>query len=195
MADLKEIAEVAYRQIFQNATAATSIKKEDFLSIARHRYAYEMFLMSKDLERLDGVFEIPTALLRKADLTVINGQIDISQLKIFRSFQGDLWLGRVGTGECDCSYVKHSVNISNILCDTDYHGNSKPFVVIGDTIEFPQGTFAKTVPIIYASNGADVNGSIEVDDAVGDRVSEYLWKRYSNRLPEDRTNNANTNIP
>lgn len=195
MADLKEIAEVAYAQIYPNAgTSAPSVKREHFLSVARTRYAFEMYLLSKELSRSEGLFEIPTALLREADLAIVDDEADISSLKIFRSFEGDHWIGAVGGFACGCEYIKYSVNLNNILgCDSEYKGNKRSYTVVGNKIKFPDGTHSKTVPIIYASNGTDLNDGILVDDAVADRVSEYLWKRYSGRIPEDRTNNSNSN--
>lgn len=193
MAGLKEISQVAYDQIYPNAGATTAVKVEHFIVVAKTRYAYEMFLLSKELKRSEGEWEIPSALLRESTLDIINNEADISALKIFRSFEGDTWIQKLGDQiNCDCVYTKHSVNLSNILCDDEYLGNTKPFTVVGNKIKFPKGTHGKTVPIIYASNGEDIDDEILVDDAIGDRVGDYLFKRFSGRLPEDRTNNTNS---
>lgn len=192
--DLNQIAQIAYDQVYPNAEQATSVKVEHFIETAKTRYAYEMFLLSKELKRADGEWNIPDTLLREDTLTIENNEADISALKIFKSFEGGLWIAKLGDFSCDCGYTKHTVNLSNILCDDEYHGNSKPYVPIGKKIKFPFGSHGKTVPIIYASSGEDVEGEIEVDDAIADRVGDYLWKRFTGKLPEDRTVNSNANV-
>lgn len=193
MANINEIAQIAYDQIYPNAEQATSVKVEHFIQTALTRYAYEMFLLSKELKRADGEWDIPDTLLREDILTIVNNEADISALKIFTSFEGGKWISKVGDFGCDCGYIKHTVNMSNILCDDEYNGNSKTYVIIGKKIKFPHGAHGKTAPIIYASSGEDVDGDIEVDDAIGDRVGDYLFKRFSGRIPADRTENSNEN--
>lgn len=193
MAGLKEITEVVYNQVYPNAEANTAIQLEHMLVVAKSRYAHEMFIISKELKRSEGEWEIPDSLLREATLDVVNDEADISLLKIFKSLDG-LWIARVGDYGCDCGYTKHSVNLSNILCDDEYHGNSKPYVPVGKKIKFPFGAHGKTVPITYGSNGEDIDDEIECDDVIGDRVGDYLWKRFSGKLPADRTLNSNENL-
>jgi len=194
MASLKEIAAIAYDQVYPNADQNAAIQVEHFIQTALTRYAFELFLTSKELKRVDGEWEIPDVLLREATLNIENNEADLSGLKIFTSFDGGKWISMVGDFGCDCGYIKHSVNLANILCNDEYDGNKKTYVPIGRKLKFPKGVHGNTVPIIYASSGEDVDGDIEVDDAIGDRVGEYLWKRFSGRIPEDRTQNSNTNV-
>lgn len=193
MAGLKEICQVAYDQIYPNAEANTAIQLEHFLVVAKTRYAHEMFIISKELKRSEGEWEIPDSLLREATLDIVDNEADISGIKIFKSLDG-LWIARLGDYGCECGYTKHSANVSHLLCDEDYHGNSKPYTPIGNKIKFPYGTHGKTVPITYGSNGEDLDDEIYVDDIVGDRVGDYLFKRFSGKLPEDRTLNSNANV-
>jgi hypothetical protein len=192
MAGLLSISQVVYDQVFPNASVQTSVKVDHVFEEAKLRYAFEMFIQSKELARLEGGWEIPSALLRDATLTIEKNEADVSALNIFRSFEGDMWIQSIGEFGCECSYVNQSVNISKMLCDDEYLGNSKPYTVIGKKIKFPKGSHEKTLPIIYASNGEDIDGDVEVDDSIGALVSDYLWKRFTNRLPEDRTNNSNS---
>jgi hypothetical protein len=195
MADLLSISQVIYDQVFPNATAQTSVKVDHVIEEAKIRYAYEMWLRSKISAREDGGWEVPSSLLREADLEIVNNEADISDLKIFRSFDGDMWVQGIGGFNCECTYMRQSVNLSKMLCDDEYLGNAKPYIAVGTKIKFPKGAHAKTIPIIYASSGEDLGDEIQVDDGIGGLVSDYLWKRFTNRLPEDRTNDSNTNRP
>lgn len=195
MSNLKEIAQVNYDQIYPNATAETSIKVDHFISEGKNRYAWELFRISKEEKRSEGEWEIPSVLWREADVEVVNDKADISMLNIFRSFEGDTWIGNIGGIGCECNYLRQSVNLGQILCDEDYWGNDKPYYVIGQSIKFPVGAHKSTLPITYASNGEDLEDEIEIDDAIGALVSEYLYKKFSGKLPEDRTADSNSNRP
>ena len=195
MSNLKEIAQVNYDQIYPNATAQTSVKVEHFISEALTRYAWEMFRISKEVKRSEGEWEIPSALLRRANIDVVDNVADISSLNIFRSFEGDSWISNIGGLDGECSYIRQTVNIASMLLDDEFLGNSKPYTVIGNSIEFPKGSHKKTIPIIYASNGSDLDDEIEVDDAIGALVSEYIYKKFSGKFPEDRTQDSNSNRP
>ena len=195
MADLLTIAQTVYDEVFPNASVQTSVKVDHVIEVAKTRYAFEMWLQSKELARLEGGWEVPSALLRDATIEVKDNEADISALNIFRSFEGDSWVQSIGEFGCECNYMRMSVNISKMMCDDEYLGNSKPYIVVGKKIKFPKGAHAKQLPIIYASNGEDLEDEIEVDDAIGALVSDYLWKRFTNRLPEDRSNDSNSNRP
>lgn len=195
MASLLSISEVVYDQVFPNATPQTSVKVDHVIEEAKLRYAFEMWLRSKELARLEGEWEVPSALLRDATVKVENNEADISALKIFRSFEGDSWIQSIGEIGCDCSYVRHSMNVSKMLCDDEYLGNSKPYIPLAKKIKFPKGAHQKELPIVYASSGEDIEGDVEIDDGIAALVSDYLFKRFANRLPEDRTVDANTNTP
>lgn len=191
--DLQSIAQVVYDQIYGNNTAQNAIKVEHFIEVAKSRYAYEMWLQSKTLGRAEGEWEIPSAILRDGEIEVKDNEADISALNIFRSFEGDLWIQNIGGLDCECDYIKQSVNLNQMLCDDEYLQGKWPFVVVGKKIKFPKGSHSKTLPIIYASNGTDIENEIEVDDAIGDLVGDYLFKRFSGKLPVDRTNDSNEN--
>lgn len=195
MADLKSISQVCYDQLYPNATMQTSIKVEHFIEEAKIRYAWEMFRMSKEVKRAEGEWEVPSALLRQSNLDIIDNEADISDLKIFRSFDGDMWIANIGGIGSDCNYIRMSVNQSQMLLDDEYTGNGHPYTIIGKTIIFPKGTHKKTVPMIYASNGEDLDDKIEVDDAIGALVSDYIYKKFSGKLPEDRSADSNSNTP
>lgn len=195
MADLKSISQVCYDQVYPNATAQTSVKVEHFIEEAKVRYAWEMYRISKETKRAEGEWEIPSALFRQTNLTIKDNVADISDLQIFRSFDGDIWIGNIGGIGSECNYIRQSVNISNMLLDDEYIGNGHPYIVVGQSIMFPKGTHKQTIPIIYASNGEDADDKIAVDDAIGALVSDYLYKRFAGKLPEDRSADSNTNKP
>jgi hypothetical protein len=194
MASLFEICQQVYDSVYPNASIQTSVKVDHLIVESKVRYAYEMWLQSKISAREDGGWEVPSVLLQDATIEVKDNEADISALNIFRSFEGDVWIQSIGGMDCECSYMKQSVNISKMLCDDEYLGNSKPYIIVGKKIKFPKGTHEKSLPIVYASNGEGIDGDIEVDDAIGALVSDYLWKRFTNRLPEDRTQNSNSNV-
>lgn len=192
MAELLSIAQVVYDQVYPNASIQTSVKVEHFIEVAKDRYAYELWLQMKIDQQTEGDWEIPSSLWREVTLPIENDEADLSSLKIFRSFRGDAWL-KVNAFDCECEYMRQSLNLSRILCDDEYLGNAKPYVVVGTKIKFPKGTHATELPIVYASNGSGLDDRIQVDDAIGALVGDYLWKRFTGRLPEDKTENSNTN--
>lgn len=195
MADLKSIAQVSYDQVYPNASQQTSVKLEHFIEAAKSKYAWELWRQSKELKRADGEWEIPSVLFRQDEIEVIDNVADISGLSIFKTQDGDTWISNIGGIACDCAYIKQTVNLAQILCDSDYHGNGKPYVVIGNKISFPSGSHKSKLPIIYASNGDDIDDEIPVDDMTAELVGIYLFQRFSNRLPEDRSNDSNSNKP
>lgn len=193
MSNLKEIAQVSYDQVYPNASIQTSIKVEHFIVAAKARYAWELFRISKEERRSEGEWEIPSTLWRESDIEVKDDKADISLLNIFRSFEGDVWIGNIGGINCECNYLKKSVNLAQILCDDEYNGNARPYYVVGKSIKFPAGVHSPTLPMIYASDGTDLDDDIEIDDMIGDLIGNYLVQRFSNRMPEDRTANSNSN--
>lgn len=193
MTNLKEIAAVAYEQVYPNPTIQTPIKVEHFIEAAKYKLAYELWRLSKELKRSEGEWEIPTSLLRQGDIEVKENVADISGLSVFRTSDGETWISNIGGINCECSYLKQTVNLAQIICDDDYLGNGKPYVIIGDKISFPKGSHKATLPIIYASNGEDLNGEIPIDDTTAELVSIYLVQRFSNKLPVDETANDNAN--
>lgn len=193
--NLLSIAQVNYDLVYPNASAQTSIKVEHFIEEAKIRYAWELFRLSHEIKRAEGEYEIPSTLWKDATITVVDNVADISELNIFRSFDGDSWIGNIGGFNCECSYLRQTVNLSQILCDPDYWGNDKPYFVVGKSIKFPAGVHKTTLPITYASNGEDVDDMIEVDDAIGALISEYLYKKFSGKFPEDRSADSNSNRP
>lgn len=193
MASLKEISQVAYDQTYPNASIQTSVKVEHFIEAAKSKYAFELWRMSKELKRSEGEFDIPSSLLRQGEIEVKDNVADISNIHVFRTSDGETWISNIGGIGCECNYIKKTVNISQILCDDEYDGNGKPFVVVGDKINFPKGTHKSTLPIIYASSGDDLNEEIPIDDTTAELVSIYLVQRFSNKLPTDETANDNSN--
>lgn len=194
MADLKSISQVNYDQIYPNATSQTSVKVEHLIEEAKIRYAWELFRISKETKRADGEWEIPSALWREATIEIKDNQADISELAIFRSLEGDTWIGNIGGIGSDCNYLRLTLNLSQSF-DDEYTGNSKPYTVVGNVIKFPKGTHKSSIPIIYATNGSDLDDEIPVDDAIGALVSDYLFKKFSGKLPEDRSADSNSNKP
>lgn len=194
MADLKSIAQVNYDQIYPNATSQTSVKVEHLIEEAKTRYAWELFKIGKETKRADGEWEIPSDLWREANIEVEDNEADLSGLNIFRSFEGDSWVGNIGGLGSDCKYMRLTLNLSQAF-DDEYLGNSRSYIVVGEKIKFPQGAHKSPLPIIYATNGGDLDEEIQVDDAVGALVSDYLFKKFSGKLPEDRSADSNTNKP
>lgn len=193
MANLKEISAAVYGKVYPNATIQTPVKVEHFIEAAKSKYAFELWRLSKELKRSEGEWDIPSALLRQGEIEVKDNVADISNIHVFRTSDGETWIGNIGGIGCECNYIKKTVNLSQILCDDEYDGNGKPFVVIGDKINFPQGVHKSKLPIIYASSGDDLNEEIPIDDTTAELVSIYLDQRFSNKMPTDETVNDNSN--
>lgn len=193
MSDLLSICQVSYDEVYPNATAQTAIKVEHFIEAGKSKYAFELWRISKEEKRSEGEWDIPSMLLRESEIEVIENTADISNLKIFRSLQGDTWIQSLGGFDSDCTYIRQTINVSRMLLDDEYLGNSKPYTVIGDSIKFPKGTHSKKIPIIYASNGQDLEDKVLIDDAIGEIVGIYLVQRFSNKLPADRSADSNEN--
>lgn len=197
MANLKEIAELTWRQLFPEPSKPP-ISKEEFLATARTEYAGQMWIMSKNEKNQEGVFNLPSILLSESpELPVDKAtkSIDISDLEIMRGLTNDSWLQNIGGLTCSCIYVKSNLNQSQLLCDDDSLPDSaKTYYVQGNQIFFPRGTHAEKIKIIYANKGLPVEGRIEVDDVIGSIIRTRLLETYGGKMgKEDVTNNSNPN--
>lgn len=192
MASLLSIAELAWLQCFPKGGDETKVTKQEFIATAKTEYAYQLWLKSKADKREEGYYEVPSYLLSEKEIDIIDGVMDLSGLKIMRSLDMEVWLQNVGGMNCECNYMKSTVNHWQLLCDDDSIGDSKPYYVVGKKIKFPLGAHKKSLPIIYANNGELVDGDIEVDDAIGGVVRRILVDIYLGKQGrEDNTNNSN----
>ena len=197
MANLLSIAELAWRQFIPNPGAQNAITKEEFQATAKTEYAYQMWLKSKLDKREEGMFLVPSYLLSEAEMEVVDNEIDLSDLKIMKGLdENDLWLQNVGGISCECKYVKSSLNMTQLMCDDDSLGeNVRTFFVMGKKVKFPSGTHKDKLTIIYANNGENVDGGIEVDDAIAGIVRTRLNDIYGGNKTgqEDKSNDNNSN--
>jgi hypothetical protein len=193
MANLLEIANLAWDQLYPEGTDETPISFEAFLATAKGEYAYQFLLWYWKEKRDEGVFNIPGDLSTQSEpLPVVDDAIDISHLEILSRLPDDRWLQNIGGLTCGCRYVKSNINQSQLLCDDDSMGdNFKTYLIVGTKIIFPKGTHADKLPIIYANSGKDVDGNIEVSDAIGGIVRTRLIEIYGGKTgKEDKTNNS-----
>lgn len=193
MANLLEIAEVAYRQLFPNPSDQEKITLEEFIASAKTEAAWQMWKLSKEEKAREGYFNIPSYLLTEVELPVVNNEVDISTLKVLRSLSDDAWLVNVGGHGCECHYMKTDINMSQLMCDDDSAGElTKTYLPLGNKIKFPKGAHKDKVTIIYANMGEKINRRIEVDDAIAKMVRDYLITIYGGKVgKEDVTNNSN----
>lgn len=194
MATLNSIAELVWRQLFPDPTVQTKTKKEEVFASAKTEYAYQLWLKLMADKREDGYIEAPSYLLTEKELDVENNEMDISSLKIMRGLPWEIWLQNIGGINCDCKYVKSTLNLSQVLCDDDSLSDSdKTYYVVGKKIKFPQGAHKSTLPITYAGLGEGVDGKIEVEDTIGGIVRRSLFELYGGRIgPVDETSNDNS---
>jgi len=194
--NLLETCEVAWRQLFPNPSDEVAITLEEFISTGKTEYAYEMWLKARNDKREDGSFDVPSNILVETDLPISNNQMDISSLNILRSIPEEKWLQNIGGLKCGCEYVKSDINKIALLCDDDSLDDAaKTYYVVGNKIKFPLGTHATSLPIIYATSGEDINGEIDIDDAIAGIIRTRLIDIYANRIGrEDVTNNSNSVI-
>ena len=191
--NLREVAEVCWRQLFPEGADKPPITKAEFISTSKMMYADEVWRLSKNERNQEGVFNVPSVLLSQTELTVEDNMVDISELSILRSLSNDSWLQNIGGIQCKCKYVKSNVNQSQLLCDDDGLPNdSKTYFVVGNKILFPRGTHKDKLPIIYANKGLEVDGKLEIDDALASSIRTRLIDLYGGKTgKEDVTENSN----
>lgn len=194
MSKLKEIAETSWRQVFPNPSDEAAVTVEEFITTAISEYAYQMLLMYWKEKREEGFFDIPSNLLSSTKLDVKDNRADISQLGIFRGFPSDIWLQNVGGIGCKCKYVKTTVNMAQLSCgDDSLPDEARTFLPLGQEIIFPQGVHENPITIVYTNMGENVDGDIEIDDAIAAIVRTRLNEIYLGKIPkEDVTNNSSS---
>lgn len=194
--DLRAVAELSWLQLYPHGAGDEApITKEEFFESARLEYAYQLLQLYWKERREFGFFTIPSYLLTEVELPVENNEIDISTLKIFRSFSADFWLQNIGGITCGCTYVKTDVNVSQLMCDDDSMDEDvRTYVVIGNKIKFPKGVHKSPLTIIYTNRGGALSGDLEVDDAIAGIVRVRLIEIYGGGKTgqEDPTNNSNS---
>lgn len=196
MANLAEIANLAWEQQFPLATDEVAISRESFIATARSEYAYQFLLWYWKEKRDEGVFNLPGNLYTESDpLPVVNNEIDISGLDILVRLPSDIWLAKVDKLTSSCNYIKSNVNQTQLLKEDDsLPDDYKTYLILGSKLVFPKGTHSDKLTIIYANNGSMVDENIEVDDAIAGLVRDKLNDTYLGKVaPTDKTNNTNSN--
>ncbi|HJY23304.1 MAG TPA: hypothetical protein VJ279_10485 [Hanamia sp.] len=191
--NINEVAELVWRQLQPTSGSDTAISLEEFKSSAKAEFAYQTLLMVWREKREEGFYTVPGYLLKDAEKDIVNNEMDISDLQYFKSLPNEVWLQDIGGLNCDCKYVKSTVNHSKLLCDDDsMDDGTRTFFVMGSKIKFPQGTHKNKLKIIYADKGGDLDGNIDVDDAIAALVRERLIGLYGGKIGvNDETNNEN----
>jgi len=192
VANLNEIGNLIWLQMFPNGTDEAPISREEIITSCRTQYALAMWTMARNTKNQDGEFEVPSNILAQSEpLPVVDNEIDISELKILRGLPSEQWLQKVGSLTCECDYVKSTVNKANIFCDVEdgLADTTKTYYVIGKKIFFPKGTHADKLPIIYAVDGEDIDGMYEVDDVVAAIIQQQVLGMYMNKTGQEDTNN------
>ncbi len=197
MANLLEIAELAWSQVFPHPTDETAITKEEFITTAKTQYPLQMWIQARNIKNEEGVFDVPTNILVQSDpLPVVDNEIDISGLSIMYGLPNQAWLQNIGGLTSKCKYVKSTVNQAQIMQDTEdgLGDDVKTYLAIGKKIFFPKGTHSNKLTIIYASNGIENDGLYEVDDVVGAMIQQQLILIYTGKIgKEDKVNDGNPN--
>lgn len=195
MANLNSIAELFWRQLFPNPTDETSISLQEIIETAKGEYSYQYLLWYWKEKREEGSFNMPADLATEKEFNVVNNEIDISGLEIMSRLPYDQWLVNLGGLTCECRYVKSNINQTQLLCEDDsLPEDYKPYLIIGKKIKFPKGTHADKITMIYANNGADADGNVEVADELAALVRRGLAEIYLAKInPEDKTNNSSAN--
>lgn len=195
MASLKETAELAWLQVFPLANDETPITKEQFISDAKTQYSWEVWRLSKEEKAQEGVFNIPSSLMTEVSLDVKDNKIDISELNVLRSLTNDKWLINIGGLTSKCKYIASNVNNAQLLEDDDsLPDDSKTYLVVGNSIQFPHGTFKNPESIIYANNGLSLDAEeVQIDDSLAAIIRTKLIDIYQRKEPVDNTNNSNAN--
>lgn len=193
--NLNEIAELVWKQLQPTSGGKTTVSLEEFKSSARSEFAYQTLLLVWKEKRDEGYYSVPGYLLKQTDKDVVNNEIDISDLQYFKALPNEVWLQDIGGLDCECKYVKSTINHSKLLCEDDsLDDDTRTYFLMGDKIIFPKGTHQKTLSITYADKGGDIDGNIDVDDAIAALVRERLIGLYGGKIGvNDETNNSNKN--
>ena len=192
--DLREVAELSWSKIFPQGGSSTRVSKEEFIRVAYSQFALQTLLMAwKD--RAEDYYEVPAYLLAEVDKDIVNNEMDISDLKYFKSLPMETWLLNIGGIGCECKYVKSTANLSSLLSEDDSLDDSvRTYYAVGKKLVFPKGTHKSPLKIIYANMGADVDGSIEVSEDIAAIILEKLDALYLGKVPAaDVTNDQNPN--
>lgn len=196
MANLLALSELAYNQIFPLPREKTSITLVEFIESAKIEFAASMWIYRQEMIASDGQFQMPSDLLTESEpLPVVDNSIDVSGLKYLSALPGDLWLQNIGGLNCECEYVKSTLNLSQILCDDDSLGDKRPFYIVGKKLKFPKGAHTEKLVITYANTGTGLDPRvIEVNEYIASKVREKLLALYGKRMPVDTTNNNNPDL-
>lgn len=191
---LQEIAELSWSKIFPAGSKAP-VPKESFIRTAFSEWAFQTLLMAWKEKNDEGYYEVPSYLSTEVEKDIVNNEMDISDLKYFKSLPQEVWLQRIGEFNCECTYVKSTNNLSALLCEDDSLPDSaKTYYVQGKKIKFPKGTHKTPLTIVFANMGEDIDGRTEVDEAIASIVRDKLDTIYLGRVPPtDETNNLNAN--
>lgn len=195
MANLLSIAEQAWAQLFPRPTDEEAVDREDFVATAKSEYAFQIWRKIKEDKVLYGDCDIPSYLLSEKELDVADNIMDISSLKIMRSIDQELWLQDIGGIGCECQYIKSTLNNSKLLCDDDsLPDDSRTFYPMGKKIIFPKGVHKTPLAIVYANQGEEIDGRIEIDDAIGGILRTRLIEIYGGKIGvPDTANDSDPN--
>ncbi len=195
MANLKSVAEQAWNQLFPRPGDEEAVDREDFVATAKGEFAYQLWKKIKEDKILYGDCEIPSYLLSEKELEVKDNEMDISELKIMRSIDQELWLQGIGGINCECIYVKSTLNQTKLLCDDDsLPDDARPFYPQGKKIKFPKGAHTTPLAIIYANQGEDIDDYIEIDDAIAGIIRRELINIYGGKIGEEDAKNDSVSI-
>ena len=191
--NINEVAELVRRQLQPTSGGGTTIHLEQFKSSAKAEFAYQTLLMIWREKREEGYYTVPGYLLTEVEKDIVNNEMDISDLEYFKTLPNEVWLQDIGGLNCGCKYVKSTVNHSKLLSEDDsLDDGTRTFYLEGKKIKFPQGTHKNKLKIIYADKGGDLDGNIDVDDAIAALVRERLVGLYGGKIGvNDETNNEN----
>ncbi len=192
MANLLSICEIAWLQLYPTATDEAPITKEEFIETGFVEYAYQFLLWYWKEKGTEGVFNVPGNLSSEHELDVVDNEIDLSGLDIMSKLPNDLWLQNIGGLTTDCNYVKSNINQTQLLKDDDsLPQDYKTYLIVGKKIKFPLGTHKTPISIIVANSGKEIDGEVEVDDAIGAIVRTRLIEIYGGKIGlQDKTNNT-----
>jgi len=181
--------------MWPNPTDETSISLQEVIETAKGEYSYQFLLWYWKERGTEGTFDMPAELSTEEEFDVVNNEIDISELNIMSRLPNQMWLQNIGGLTCDCKYVKSNINLTQLLCDDDSLPKDwKPYLVVGKKIKFPKGTHSDKLTIIFANDGRDVDGNVEVADELAALVRRGLADIYLGKVvPSDKTNNTNPN--
>lgn len=180
MANLREISELVFRKMFPEPGDDAKLKKAEIFATAKLVYATAVFIKFNQDRQNDDLI-IPSQLINRSELTVIDGYASLSDIEVAYGIPGERWAISI-PGMIKSSWITYPTHSKSDM-------PAPRFIPMRDKIYFPEGA-PKKVDFIYAGV-SNIDESYDVPDDIGMVIMRELFATYEGTGREDVTNNEN----